>query len=466
MPKPKKSTYPKHERWRWVQRAIQEDELFAFAASIVASDGRRVDECLQQLLRFLDPDTDDIGVLKSDYWLALWLNIMHQMGIGYTSDNGSYVHATELGRFLVNTRNIRAYYYFWALRFQYPFTYPKHSHYVKNGVAVQPIVLMLQYLHELFHRSEDLRESYLTMDEVAAFLMRSRDNSQTQIDINCSQILENRTDEHDYEEEEQRNPGFKEAANHLLTRGRLFLDGFDLLRFEGDTVRVADRNHLARIGAFLSHRSDPIVFRTNSESERNRYFGEAFGDLTPSPIELVERCDNAQVVIVISDMVESAQAEILKAVAEKGKGAPRMPEDEDISGVFTTTVQKGRPFQPKLRRVLLYLYGGECCVCGIDVPTLLVTSHIVAVEDDPNIAADQRNALLLCALHDKAFESGIFGIEDDYTVVLNPNFSTSHPTLIREMVKREGKRISLPSIRKHRPLVEYLRRHREKHNIQ
>lgn len=184
MPKPSPNSYPNHKKWRFIQRSISEDILFEFSKRISECDGKKIDDCLPDLLGFLDPLPLDL----KDTWLSLWVNIMHQMGLGYTCNKGKHLSVTDLGISVAETKNSREYYYYWALNFQYPFSVPKHKHYIENDVAVKPIVLILQYLAVLFKRKQS--EAYLTKNEIVNYLMPSKNHDS--IEDNCSLILANR----------------------------------------------------------------------------------------------------------------------------------------------------------------------------------------------------------------------------------------------------------------------------------
>lgn len=69
---------------------------------------------------------------------------------------------------------------------------------------------------------------------------------------------------------------------------------------------------------------------------------------------------------------------------------------------------RNRDIQQKLRIKLLEEFDTKCCICDIDIPDLLVAAHIIPysqcnqqIEDISN----PNNALLLCVMHDKLFES-------------------------------------------------------------
>jgi hypothetical protein len=458
MPKPLPSTYPKHQRWRFIQRATTSGQLVSFANALVDSNNTNLDQSLPDILHFVDPQNKDISSLKHE-WLSIWVNIMHQGGLGYTvtskARDETRVIATDLSRYVADTKNTAAYYYYWALRFQYPFTFPKHNHYIKNNVAVQPVVLICQYIDWLEKMQGNLKEAYLSKYEIAQFLMKSTGHAQSVIRNNCTEIIANRNRTYNYEIERQ-NREFKEAAEHLFSRGRLFIGNFNLLTFLSDRITVRDADTLAKLRAFLSYRSNPFIFKENSQDVRNEFFLDVYSDLDPDPDILYEN---------VNGKIQNFSGTRPKKAIVAPQTAIKVVNPQDMRGTFGTGTRGERKFQQQLRRDMLSMYNGRCCVCGLDRQEFLVASHIVAVNIDPSIAADRRNCLLLCVLHDRALEKGYFGLLDDCTIIANRDKSLRHPVLVREITKREGQRIHLPQDQTLCPLTEYLRRHRIAHGI-
>src|SRR4030042_1918074 len=83
MPRPLPSTYPKEQRWRFIQRSIPDDQLVFFANALVESHNKELHQSLPNILHFVDPNNKDIDSLNHE-WLSIWVNIMHQGGLGYT----------------------------------------------------------------------------------------------------------------------------------------------------------------------------------------------------------------------------------------------------------------------------------------------------------------------------------------------------------------------------------------------
>lgn len=83
---------------------------------------------------------------------------------------------------------------------------------------------------------------------------------------------------------------------------------------------------------------------------------------------------------------------------------------------------KRRKGQDYFRRMILVNYGSRCALTGIDMPQLLLASHIIPWKDKSHKKErlNPENGICLSALYDKAFDKGLITISpDDYTVRLS-----------------------------------------------
>lgn len=117
--------------------------------------------------------------------------------------------------------------------------------------------------------------------------------------------------------------------------------------------------------------------------------------------------------------------------------------------------RKTRYLQDDFRDWLMELYDSRCALCEVTNPTLLVTSHIARWADDVSNRLNPANAILLCSLHDRAFEKHLFGIRRDLSVLLAPTIITQFPYEAK-MLRGRG-RLRLPM--DHPPDPGFLRRH-------
>ena len=158
--------------------------------------------------------------------------------------------------------------------------------------------------------------------------------------------------------------------------------------------------------------------------------------------------------------VESHQA-LLNVDLEKQSDveatAVDIPDWVGENRTVQTTTRIGQSF---FRAAVLSAYNGRCCISGLSLPSLLIASHIVPWSRNNTNRVNPRNGLLLSALHDKAFDSGIISIRDDMTVQVSRKHSVSSDQFFSESIEYyDGKPISLPG--KFTPGRDFLSYHRE-----
>jgi putative restriction endonuclease len=125
----------------------------------------------------------------------------------------------------------------------------------------------------------------------------------------------------------------------------------------------------------------------------------------------------------------------------------------------TVKVRRGQQF---FRQAVLNAYDIRCCISGINVPLLLVASHIKPWGKFPAERLNPRNGLCLSTLHDAAFDTGLITLDQSLNVVLSKRLRKffPQPALEQNFVPFEGKPIRLPD-KLAEPDTEFLRYHRE-----
>ena len=129
------------------------------------------------------------------------------------------------------------------------------------------------------------------------------------------------------------------------------------------------------------------------------------------------------------------------------------------------SLTKQRKGQDYFRRMILANYGGRCALTGIDIPQLLLASHIIPWADKSHKKdrLNPCNGICLSALYDKAFDQGLITISpDDYCVVLS--------SALRENETKEyydkhfdcikGQKLTMPA--DYLPNRDFLAYHRDK----
>jgi predicted restriction endonuclease len=125
----------------------------------------------------------------------------------------------------------------------------------------------------------------------------------------------------------------------------------------------------------------------------------------------------------------------------------------------TVKVRRGQQF---FRQAVLTAYDVRCCISGINVPRLLVASHIKPWGKFPSERLNPKNGLCLSSLHDAAFDAGLITLDNRLSVVLSKRLRNffPQPTLEQNFVPFEGKPICLPD-KLAEPDPDFLRYHRD-----
>ncbi len=90
-----------------------------------------------------------------------------------------------------------------------------------------------------------------------------------------------------------------------------------------------------------------------------------------------------------------------------------------FEGKERLAVIKQRVNQDAFRAMILNNYNFKCAISGIDIKSLLVASHIIPWADNADGRLNPENGICLSPLYDKAFDSGLIGIQPDYEIVIS-----------------------------------------------
>ncbi|MGV3539061.1 MAG: HNH endonuclease [Rufibacter sp.] len=140
---------------------------------------------------------------------------------------------------------------------------------------------------------------------------------------------------------------------------------------------------------------------------------------------------------------------------------------EDLNGITESDlpkegkvreqVVKVRVNQAFFRRTVLASYNSTCCITSLQTPALLVAGHIRPWSIDEKNRLNPTNGLVMNALHDKAFETGLLTITPDYQIKISPSLRKSRNAHDDFFLKYDNKNIILPS--KFLPNKEFLDYH-------
>jgi putative restriction endonuclease len=137
---------------------------------------------------------------------------------------------------------------------------------------------------------------------------------------------------------------------------------------------------------------------------------------------------------------------------------PDLPEGNEKQQII-----KARLNQSFFRDTLFSSYHSACCITGINIPALLVASHIKPWKDSnpKNERISPANGLLLNAFHDKAFDKGYISINTQYEIMVSTKVSefTINQTCQEWFMAYKGKKITLPE--KFLPCKEFIEYHND-----
>jgi putative restriction endonuclease len=105
-----------------------------------------------------------------------------------------------------------------------------------------------------------------------------------------------------------------------------------------------------------------------------------------------------------------------------------LPEE----GKERVRVVKQRVNQQFFRSAVLAAYGRRCCVTGLDLPELLVASHVIPWAISKEHRVNPRNGLCLNALHDRAFDRGLVTLTAELRLVVSPRVLRATPSAAKD----------------------------------
>jgi len=129
-------------------------------------------------------------------------------------------------------------------------------------------------------------------------------------------------------------------------------------------------------------------------------------------------------------------------------GIPNPATPSSVETGWQLALVKARIGQSNFAEQVKDLYGGVCCFpgCGISDRRFLVGSHIARWCDNEALRGELGNGLCLCLLHDKAFEIGLFTLDEHYRIFVNPREAKRPSPVLEDLRQQAGMQIRLSKI--------------------
>ncbi len=232
---------------------------------------------------------------------------------------------------------------------------------------------------------------------------------------------------------------------------------YDVLHFEGNSIAtITDAGTLSNLYEFVK------VEEKKMKEGQDSIF--KFGKSSQPSYPKKGFCSAAvRSLLKFRESIIQQQAE--ECVQSTDSATQLMKNLEKITKIDDTETNAEvhqRIGQNAFRCVLLEIYRGQCCVCGLNIKELLRASHILPwAENKPN-RLNPQNGLCLSATYDAAFDKHLISFDDDYRMIVSPYIREfyTNDTAKDYFERFEGKRLTLPY--KFHPSKEFLRRHCEK----
>ncbi|MBK8567177.1 MAG: HNH endonuclease [Saprospiraceae bacterium] len=139
--------------------------------------------------------------------------------------------------------------------------------------------------------------------------------------------------------------------------------------------------------------------------------------------------------------------------AEELIGTEHLKSEDRIREVKT------RVNQQAFKQIVAANYAGKCAISGINIPQLLIASHIIPWSKNEQERLNPENGICLSALYDKAFDKGLIGINERMEILISPSLKAyaSEHYFPRYFTEIAGSKLAVP--KKYPPRIEFLQYH-------
>jgi putative restriction endonuclease len=132
---------------------------------------------------------------------------------------------------------------------------------------------------------------------------------------------------------------------------------------------------------------------------------------------------------------------------------------ENLSGDTKLREVKVRVNQNIFRQIVLSNYSSKCAISGIDIPELLIASHIIPWSANQKERLNPENGICLSSMYDKAFDRGLIGLNTNYSIIVSKKLKVNieKPYYNQYFAHLEGRPILLPP--RYYPKKEFIEYH-------
>ena len=143
------------------------------------------------------------------------------------------------------------------------------------------------------------------------------------------------------------------------------------------------------------------------------------------------------------------------------KYATDLQDLPNLQGETAMRMVKTRVNQNVFRQIVLANYQYRCAITGINIPDLLVASHIIPWAANEKERLNPENGICLSMLYDKAFDKGLIGISPDLVVKVSKSLQSFAKQPFFEFHFGNLNETKLRDAKKYTPKREFLEWHYE-----
>ncbi|MEO6255003.1 MAG: HNH endonuclease [Ferruginibacter sp.] len=146
-------------------------------------------------------------------------------------------------------------------------------------------------------------------------------------------------------------------------------------------------------------------------------------------------------------------------IAIEDKFSDLLQGTENLKGEYKVREVKTRVNQNVFRQIVLANYSTRCAITGIDIPDLLVASHIIPWAKREDERLNPENGICLSALYDRAYDKGYIGITEKFEIILSTDLKKKNKLEYHRkyFASLTGTKMILP--KKYYPKKEFLQFH-------
>lgn len=132
---------------------------------------------------------------------------------------------------------------------------------------------------------------------------------------------------------------------------------------------------------------------------------------------------------------------------------------KELKGENIIRAIKTRVNQSVFRQMILSNYNYKCAITGIDIPELLLASHIVPWSKNEEHRLNPENGICFSALYDKAFDKGIIGINTNHKIIFSDSIKKKNQTEYYHKYFAPIENQKINTAKKYSPRKEFLEFH-------